>query len=313
MVDFMVNVLKTIRPRQWLKNLSVAAALVFSGNLFEPDKVQIIFWAIVLMTLLTSAIYLFNDIIDRESDRQHPFKRLRPIAAGKLAIPSAITLVFIFTYVSLWGAWRLSPFFFAALFAYLVLQLSYSIYLKHVPIIEILTIAAGFILRVYAGALVIDAHLSIWFLLCVVTTALLISIGKRRAELAILTEQAAKHRQVLSRYLPEVLNSYVIMFATSTWLSWALFTFFEPTLPIVRTFPELFAGLPLTFSGTNKWLMVTIPVVIYGVMRYLRIIYDGSKAESPERVLLSDKPLLSAVVIWGVMVVGILYLLPARP
>ncbi len=312
MVSFLVNFLKTVRPRQWLKNLSVSAALVFTGGLFDVDKVWLVFVAITITTILASAIYIFNDLLDRQSDRQHPFKRLRPIAAGKISPQAAFVLFMLLSLVGLAGAYKLSMFFFIALFAYWLLQIGYSLYLKHVPVLEMLVIAAGFILRVYAGAVVIDAHLSIWFLLCVVTTAVLISVGKRRAELAILTEQAAKHRQVLSRYPPEVLNSYVTMFATSTWMSWALFTFFAPPLLIGQTYPEFFDNLPLTFSGTNKWLMATTPVVIYGVMRYLRIIYDGSKAESPERVLLSDKPLLTAVIIWGLMVVGILYLLPSR-
>lgn len=312
MVKFAINFLKTVRPRQWLKNLSVGAALVFSGNLLVLEKLEIVIYAVGLMTLIASAIYIFNDLIDRQHDRQHPFKKLRPIAAMKI---SPVVAFIAFVIISLLGfllSWTLSRFFFTAIFVYWLLQIAYTLWLKHIEIIEMLVIAGGFILRIYAGALVIDAHLSIWFLLCVVTTALLISVGKRRAELAILTEQtAASHRKVLSKYNEAVLNGYVTMFATSTWVSWSLFTFFEPPAPLAQTYPQFFSNLPLTFSGTNKWLMTTIPIVIYGIMRYLRIIYDGSKAESPERVLLSDKPLLTTVTIWGLMVIVILYLFPS--
>ncbi len=285
--------------------------MVFSGNLLVFEKLWLVIIAVGVMTIIASSIYVFNDLIDRKQDREHPFKKLRPIASGKVSPRTAIFLFICFSIAGLWWSLQLSTFFFIIILAYWLLQITYTLVLKHVEILEMIVIAGGFILRVYAGALVIDAHLSIWFLLCVVTTALLISVGKRRAELAILTEQtAASHRKVLSKYNADVLNSYVTMFATSTWVSWALFAFFEPPAPLAKTYPQLFSNLPLTFSGTNKWLMTTIPVVIYGVMRYLRIIYDGSKAESPERVLLSDRPLLTAVTIWGLVVIIILYLFP---
>lgn len=312
MAELAINLLKTVRPRQWLKNLSVGAALVFTGELFDEKKLWLIFYAIVLMTVITSAIYIFNDLIDRKKDRQHPFKKFRPIAAGKVSPELALLLFIVFSVIGLWWSLSISTFFFIAVFSYWVLQVLYTLILKHIEILEMMIIAGGFILRVYAGALAIEAHLSIWFLLCVVTTALLISVGKRRAELAILSQQTAfMHRKVLSKYNEDVLNGYVTMFATSTWVSWALFTFFVPPAPLAQTYPQFFANLPLTISGTNKWLMTTIPIVIYGVMRYLRIIYDGSKAESPERVLLSDRPLLIAVTIWSLMVVIILYLFPS--
>jgi 4-hydroxybenzoate polyprenyltransferase len=308
------DIIKSIRPRQWIKNLSLYAALIFSGQLFVDEKLWLTTEAVVVFCILTSAVYLFNDVIDRESDRMHPFKRLRPIAAGKVSVELALALSGLGVVMALGlGRWLLGSFFLLVLLGYIGLQLTYSSWLKHVAVVEVMIVAVGFILRVYAGALAIEAHLSVWFLLCVVSVALFLAVGKRRAELAILTERsAAKHRKVLSRYPPEVLNTYVAMFANSAWLSWAMFTFFEPPPPIVQTYPTLFAQLPLTLAGTNKWLMLTIPVVIYGIMRYVRIIYDGSWAESPERVLLSDKPLLAGVGIWGLMVVGIIYFLPGK-
>ena len=300
-----------MRPRQWLKNASVAAALIFSGNLFEMEMVWLTLEAVVIFSILASGIYLINDVLDRESDRQHPFKKLRPIAAGKISVGQALFWATILLLVANWWASELSGFFFITVVAYWIMQLAYSLKLKHIAIIDLIIVAGGFILRIYGGAMVINAHLSIWFLLCVVSVALLISVGKRRAELAILTrENASKHRSVLSKYSKSLLDGYVSMFANSAFISWALFTFFQPPLAVSHAFPSIFTRLPITLAGTNKWLMITLPVVIYGLMRYMKIIYEGSKAESPERVLLQDKPLLVSVMIWGLLVVVILYWLP---
>jgi len=187
------------------------------------------------------------------------------------------------------------------------LQLSYSLILKNIIVLDVLTVASGFILRVYAGALAINVHMNVWFLLCVISLALFLAVGKRRAELAILnTALAGRHRKTLSFYTPALLDSYLAMFANSAWLSYALFTFFAPPPPISQKF-ALYRFLPLALSGINKWLMLTIPLVIYGIMRYMTIIYQGEKAESPEKVLLADKPLLITVLAWGLTVVAILY------
>ena len=168
---------------------------------------------------------------------------------------------------------------------------------------DILTIAAGFILRVYAGAFIINAHLSVWFLLCVISVALFIASAKRRAEL-IVTESTST-RKSLSHYSASLLDSYVAMFATTAWLSWALFTFFES--PPLTTQTWLFFAQLSRVITINKLLMVTIPFVIFGIMRYLKLIYEGSRTESPEKVLLSDFPLLASLTLWLVLVVGILY------
>lgn len=311
MDSFTFNLLKSVRPRQWLKNASVAAALVFTGMLFDSQALKTTIEAITVFTMIASSIYLINDVMDMDADKKHPFKRMRPIAAGKISTNQALAISSVLAIIAYWWAWKLSLFFFLLVLFYWLLQVAYSTGLKNVAIIDLLVVAGGFILRVYAGAVVIDAHLSIWFLLCVVSVALLISVGKRRAELTILTKKhASEHRLVLSKYSEKVLDSYVSTFANSAFISWALFTFFQPPLAVSQTFPSIFTKLPLTLAGTNKWLMLTLPLVIYGIMRYVKIIYEGSKAESPERVLLSDKPLLTSVLIWGLLIVGILYLLP---
>lgn len=294
------------RPRQWLKNGAFFAALVFSGNLFFwPDFIKTL-WAVIIFSLMTSAVYLFNDILDLEADRLHPFKKLRPIAKGDLPVPVALFTVIALASLSLYLAINLTFFFFLATLIYLILQIFYSLALKTYVVFDVLVIASGFILRVLAGAFVIGVHMSGWFYLCVICLSLFLAVGKRRSEMAILTEQAAKHRKTLSLYTAPLLDSYLSMFAASAFLAWSLFTFFAPPPPVTQAFPFL-ANLPLTLAGINKWLMATIPVVIYAVMRYLKIIYEGARAESPEKVLLSDRPLLIASILWGFMVIGIIY------
>ena len=305
MVKLFKNFILSSRPKQWLKNLSLYAALVFSGYLLDTQKFLLVTMAVVIFSLLSSAVYLLNDVVDISQDRLHPFKRFRPIASGELSVPLALTAAIAGFSLSLFLAANLSFFFFLACLVYLLLQIAYSFSLKNVAILDVLIIAAGFILRVYAGALVINVHLSVWFLLCVTSVSLFLSVGKRRAELAILAEQAPKHRKTLGLYPSALLDDYLSMFASSTWMSWALFTFFEPA-PTPHPILALL-GVPLTFSGVGKWLMITIPVVVYGIMRYLKIIYEGNRAQSPESVLLSDKPLLASVLIWGILIVGIIY------
>jgi len=281
--------------------------LVLSGRLFNPADFFLITFAVAIFSGISSSLYFVNDIIDISQDKIHPFKRLRPIASGKLPVPVAFFFSLIGILLSFFLASRLSFFFFLVCFSYFALQIVYSFFLKNFVIIDVLAIAAGFILRVYAGAITLNYHVSSWLLLCVISTALFLAAGKRRSELAMLSAKAAPaHRKTLSHYSEELLDGYLSMFASSAWLSWALFTFFESP-PVILKPTILYSLLPLTISGSNKFLMLTIPLVIYGVMRYLRIVYEGSRAESPERVLLSDKPLLATVIIWGIMTVLIIY------
>ncbi len=302
---FWKNLVISARPKQWLKNAAIFAALIFSGQLFEPLAFSRTLIATLIFSLLVSAVYFLNDIIDIPRDKLHPIKRQRPITKGD--VPAPIALFFSITGIltSLYLAIWFSSFFFFTCLLYFLLQIIYTFWLKNYTIFDVLAIAGSFILRVYAGAFVINAHLSVWFLLCVVSLALFLSVGKRRAELNILAEQASQHRRTLALYSKELLDQYLAIFASSTWLAWSLFTFFQPP-PIVQQLHFL-TYFPLTLAGINKWLMITIPVVIYGIMRYLRIIQTGARAESPEKVLLSDKPLLASVLLWGLLTVGIIY------
>jgi len=301
------SIFKSIRPRQTLKNLSLLAPLVFSGNLFVSEKFLLSIYALFIFCVLTSSCYLINDIIDLPRDRLHPIKKRRPIASGKLPLPIALFVAIVGIFSVCYLSYLFNFFFFLIVFFYSILQLFYSLILKNIIVLDVLTVASGFILRVYAGALVINVHMNVWFLLCVISLALFLAVGKRRAELNILnTKVAGRHRKTLSLYTPELLDCYLGMFANSAWLSYALFTFFAPPPPISQKF-ALYRFLPLTLSGINKWLMLTIPLVIYGIMRYMTIVYQENRAETPEKVLLSDKPLLSTVLIWGLIVIAILY------
>jgi len=287
------------------------AALIFTGNIYNPQiwvrDFVIVTEAVLAFTLIATGIYFLNDLIDVEADRAHPFKKKRPIAAGRISKTGAIAYFAVSSIVGLWWSSSLSYLFFVVVLGYWIMQVLYSLWLKNFEVVDIFVIALGFFLRVFAGAIVINAHLSIWFLLCVISTSLFLAAGKRRAELAILTEQTAiQHRRVMGKYSADILNAYLSMFATAAFLSWALFSFnfySQTDVPITAT---TLTSMSRTLT-INKWLMATIPVVIFGIMRYLRIVYDGSRAESPERVMLSDAPLLTAVLLWITVVIGVLY------
>lgn len=304
------DVLRLLRPRQWIKNVAIYAAIVFSGQLFEAD----LFWKVTVGFFvfcgLSSAIYVVNDIFDVKKDRLHPFKKNRPIANKSVSIPSGWMLAIALGLLSIVVSLSVSPAFFIMCLVYLVLQVSYSLVLKHIAVIDILAIAAGYILRVYAGEFVSGFHISVWLLLTTISISLFLAIGKRRSELTLVSRMAEGHmdatRKSLSHYSERLLDVYASMFATSTFISYALFTFLENPvrfhLPFNFLLPEFF---PAFFQ--RKWLMITIIPVVYGMMRYMQDIYEKHEGESPERVLLSDKPLLATVIIWALLVIGIIY------
>ncbi|MFH0942745.1 MAG: UbiA prenyltransferase family protein [Candidatus Beckwithbacteria bacterium] len=298
---------KEARPRQWLKNLSLYTGLVFSGWLFWGEKLWTVTAAWVIFSILTSSVYIFNDVVDVNSDRNHPFKKFRPIASGKLPIGVALFFSLSGMVISLGLGWSLSYFLFLVMIAYLALQFIYTAVLKHRPIVDVMAIALGFLLRVYGGAFIIGAHINVWLLLCIISFALFLAIGKRRSELTLLQGKIAS-RKVLGRYPEKLLDLYTVMFANTTWLTYALFAFMFPAFSFSGKALTLLSYLPNTFRS-EKWLMLTIPVVIYGVMRYLQLIYEKNQGESPEKILTADRPMLITVTIWGLMIVGILYYL----
>lgn len=310
MVKFIWGLIKAVRPRQWIKNFALFAPLVFSGLFFDPVSQTRAILAFLLFCGFSSATYLLNDVFDVERDRLHPFKSKRPVASGIIPPLVAVILAIIIILILLPIAFKLSSSFFLTSVAYLILQLFYSAYLKQVILLDVMVIATGFLLRIYAGVFAIDAHLNVWFLLSVTSFALFIAIGKRRSELTLLQGQASKHRETLLHYPDNLLDILTAMFANSTWLTYAFFAFLQPPIQARHALVNIFSGLDIPFVEA-KYLMATVPVVIYGVMRYLYIIYEKKEGESPERVLLSDKPLLFTVTLWLLMLIGIIYYLGA--
>ncbi len=308
MAKFLWGLIKAVRPRQWIKNFAIFAAVIFSGTLLDHTNQLKTLQAFLLFCAFSSATYLLNDVFDLRRDRLHPFKKKRPIASGLIPIPLALSLAILLIVIFLPISYKLSPAFFFASLTYLVLQLFYSAYLKQVILLDVLVIAAGFVLRVYAGVWTIDAHLNVWFLLSVTSFALFLAIGKRRSERTLMEGQAQFHRETLASYPKDLLDILTAMFATSAWLTYAFFAFLQPPIQARQAISHIFGGLELPFTEA-KYLMATVPVVIYAVMRYLYIIYEKKEGESPERVLLSDRPMLISVVLWLVLVIGIIYYL----
>jgi len=293
-----ILILRTARPRQWMKNLALYASLIFSGFFFYvpqegPSYFQTVTTAFVIFSMLASSIYIINDIIDADSDRQHPFKKKRPIASGKLPVPiaafaAAVLLVTVF-FTSFW----LSNFFKLLIFAYLLLQILYAKYTKNIPILDVVSIATGFLIRIYAGAVVVNLHMSVWFLLTVISASLFLAVGKRQSERTLLQgyNNLGSTRKTLKRYSERLLDQYTGMFANATWLTYALFTFQNEYIRPPESLLGLYGWLPRSFQST-KLLMLTVPFVIFGVMRYLQLVYESNQGESPEKVLINDKPLL---------------------
>ena len=302
--EIILQTVKIARPTHWVKNLAIFAALAFSGNLFNKVLLGKTLVAFFSFSFAASATYIFNDIKDIKLDQIHPIKRMRPIAANKLPLLVAKFAIFYFLLASFFISTKLNPLFLLMLIGYAFLQLAYSLGLKNLPIVDILVIATGFIIRVYAGAFVIDAHLSVWFLLCVISLALFLASGKRRAELGVVSAIQKTTRKSLARYPRVLLDAYVTMFGNAAWLSWAIFTFFES--PPASTPVWLFLAELSRTTAISKLLMITIPVVIFGIMRYQALIFQN-RTEAPEKLFLTDKPLVFASILWITMVVFILY------
>ena len=308
MVTFLFSLLKAVRPRQWIKNCALLGGLLFSGQLNSPLALNNALYAFLIFCAVSSATYLLNDVFVVERYKLHPFKSKRPIASGKIPIWFATILALLIIIVVLPLSYTLSPAFFFAVIMYLILQLLYSSYLKSVILLDVMTIAAGFVLRVYAGIWAIDAHLNVWFLLTVISFSLFLAIGKRRSELTLMQSHASKTRETLLHYPENLLDILTAMFANATWLAYAFFTFLQPPIYARPRLIGLFSELNLPFTQA-KYLMATIPIVIYAVMRYLYIIYEKKEGESPERVLLTDKPLLFTVILYTLTTIAIIYFL----
>lgn len=287
-------ILKTMRPRQWTKNVFVFAALVFDGKLGRMPLVAQTLAAFVAFCLISSVVYIINDIVDIEKDRAHPTKRGRPLASGQLSRRAAVGAAAVLAAVALGGAFAWENELGWVVLGYLVLNLAYSFYLKRIVIIDVLSIAAGFVLRVVAGVVVVDVvRFSPWLYVCTTLLALLLGLGKRRHELTLLAGGATAHRAILDHYTIPFLDQLIGLVTSTTIIAYSLYTFSAPNLP------------------PNDLMMVTIPFVIYGLFRYLYLIHVRGEGGAPDELLLRDPPLLVSVVLWGLAAVAILYLVPS--
>jgi 4-hydroxybenzoate polyprenyltransferase len=284
------SLLRSLRPRQWSKNIVVFAALVFDGQLFLQTPLLRTLAGFVLLCLISSTVYLYNDIADIEADQQHPVKRNRPIASGKISKQFALAFATLLGALSLYLSFQLGQNFGLIVLLYFVLNLFYSLRLKHTPIIDVLLIAVGFVLRVAAGvSLITVERFSPWLYLCMTLAALIIGFGKRRAELSLLAGSANTHRKVLDGYTIPFLDHLIVIASSSTIMAYSLYSFFAENLP------------------ENKAMMLTIPFVMYGVFRYLHLIHVEGAGGAPEEIFLSDRPLQITVALWGILSVFILY------
>jgi len=288
--------LVSLRPHQWTKNLVVLAALAFSKHLFEADAVFRALLALVIFCALSGATYVLNDLIDLERDRLHPQKRLRPLASGALSVSVGRWAGLSLALGGLAASLALGGRFALAALAYFALNVAYSFALKHAVILDVLSIAIGFVLRAVAGALAIDVAFSDWLLVCTILLALFLALAKRRHELVTL-EHAAGHRRILAEYSPYLLDQMIAVATASCLTAYAFYTLAPDTIEKYRT----------------DRLSLTIPFVIYGIFRYLYLVHRREQGGSPSDVLLTDRPLLLAVALWAVAVVAIVYTAPGLP
>lgn len=282
--------LKTMRPRQWTKNVFIFAALVFDKQLFVVDSFLRTLAGFALFCLISSSVYIFNDLADVEADRQHPEKKNRPIASGKLSVQSAWAAGIVLVLVTFVLAWLLSPGFELVIMAYFAINMAYSKWLKHIAILDVLIISLGFVLRVGAGVTLIAVErFSPWLYIVMFLLSLFLGFGKRRAELALLAHGAGSHRKVLDGYTLPLLDQYILIVSGTTIVAYSLYTFSAPNVP------------------ENHSMMLTIPFMVYAIFRYLYLIQVKHAGGTPEEVLLSDRPFQASMLLWAVTVIVIFY------
>jgi len=289
----LIALLKAMRPKQWAKNGVIFAALVFDRQLGFNNlpAMERTFAGFVIFCLLSGVVYLINDIEDIEADRRHPHKRKRPIASGELPVAAALVAIIGLLIILLPLAYWLSSSFALVALAYLLLNLAYSKWLKHLPLIDVFSIALGFVLRVGAGVTLIQvARFSPWLYVVTTLASLYVGFGKRRAELAQLEEGANDHRKVLSDYTIPLLDQYIMIVSATTIVAYSLYTFSAPNLP------------------SNHAMMLTIPFVLYGIFRYLYLVQLKGYGGAPEDILFSDRPLQLTIFLWGMAVLAIFYI-----
>jgi len=287
----LVHLLRSLRPHQWTKNLLVFAGLIFGERLLDPDAFGRSILAFAVFCALSGVVYLVNDVRDRDADRLHPAKARRPIASGALSPATALLTAAVLTVTALGAATVLGGPFLLVAAGYLVLLTAYTVSLKHIVILDVLAIASGFVLRAIAGAVAVGVPFSHWLLLLTLLLALFLALSKRRAELVALADGAVDHRRILAEYSPYLLDQMISVVTASTLLAYAFYTISPDT---VANF------------GTDR-LLWTVPFPLYGIFRYLYLVHQREGGGNPSEALLTDRPLLACVALWGLTVIAILY------
>jgi 4-hydroxybenzoate polyprenyltransferase len=286
----LINLIKTMRPKQWAKNIFIFSALIFDRKLLDASSFLHTLAGTALFSLVASAVYIFNDIADRESDQQHPTKKNRPIASSQLPLQAAWAAGIILLLISLPLAYILSPAFLAICVIYFILNLTYSAKLKHIPLIDVLILASFYLLRVISGTtLIVVERFSPWLYVVTSLFALFIGLGKRRAELVLQINNSGNSRPVLDGYSVDLLDQLITIVSGTTIVTYSLYTFSAPSLP------------------ENHSMMLTIPFVLYGIFRYLYLIQTG-EGGAPEDIALSDRPLQAAILLWILLILLVFYL-----
>lgn len=278
------GLIRLLRPKQWTKNLLLFAALLFSFEEIRTETILTTLLGFILFSLVAGCVYILNDFVDRDRDRQHPVKKYRPMASGQVNPSHALLFGIILLILSVGTAFMMNPLFGVLCIVYFLLNVSYSFVLKHLVILDMMTIAAGFVLRAIAGGVLIHVPFTPWFLICTMLLSLFLAIGKRRNELTLLEGNTGSHRKVLDNYSITLLDQFNTIVTTATIISYSLFTF---------------------TSDRTIHLMWTIPLVIYGMFRYLYLIHMKNQGGSPDRVLFEDKPILITVMLYVISVVTI--------
>lgn len=300
-----ISLIKALRPNQWVKNFILFAAIIFNGKLFEPQYFIPSSIGFLIFCALSSSSYLFNDIIDLQHDQLHPEKSKRPLAAGLIPLNVASEAAFLLGFLGLIAAFIFSAMFFLVALSFISLHILYSTVLKKHAILDILSIAFSFILRAFAGEVITAYHLPFWLFLTILFVAIFVAATKRHAELI---REGGRARPTLFQYKEHLLDFYTSMFGSSAILSYALFTFVEEPLQFNAPFRKLLLNF-LPQALERKWMIITIPFIIYGLMRYAQLAYEGTAGERPEKIITTDVPLIVSILLWGLMVITILYIL----
>jgi len=299
----LIFIFEALRPIQWIKNLNLFAAAILNGQLFNPVVFNASLLGFITFCLLSSSSYLINDIVDANKDRLHPVKKNRPIARGDVSPSSAIFVAFSLMFLGLFVAAFVNLGFLLCSLVFIILQYSYSLLLKKKAVIDIIGIALFFIIRAYAGEIATGYHLPIWIMLTVIFLSLFLASGKRRSELG---NTGVTTRASLAGYGKNLLNFYTTMFAVCTLITYAMFTFFAEPVSFQGIFHNfLLENFPKALD--RKWYMITLLPVIFGIMRYGQVIFEMQEGERPEKIIATDIPLLLAILLWGLMMISVIY------